>query len=156
QIYIAFAHELAVPDFVLRRIERDVAETGVRVTFGHSSFDPTGRVLIENAELSLPEFSDPVVRIRAAYVQLNPWAMLVGRFDPRGVRVTGVNASVPAMLSGSGATEEIVHELDATIVPVGRELTISQLSARVAGVAVSAHGAVVLPKREPGRPPQSI
>ncbi len=153
QLYIGFAHELPVPGFVLRRVERDIAEAGVRVTFGRATFDPTGRVLLEDTQLALPEFPDPIVRIRAAYVQLNPWSLVVGRFEPRTIQVTGVNAAVPAMLSASGTAEEIVHELDATVMPAGRDLTIAQLSARIAGVAVSAHGAIALPRREAAKPP---
>jgi hypothetical protein len=156
QIYIALARELAVPNFVLRRVERELAETGVRAKFAKTIFDPTGRVLVEKLELSLPEFPEPVVRARSVYLQLNPWALTVGRFVPEEIRVTGVEAAVPAMLSPSGRPEEVVQSLDATLVPAGTELRITHLSARVAGIALTARGAIALPKRARTQPPQSL
>jgi hypothetical protein len=156
QLYVAVARELPVPAFILRRIERDIAGSGVRAVFGRTSFDPTGRVLIEHAELSLPEISEPVVRIRAAFVELNPWLLLVGRFEPRKIRVTGLDAAVPAMLSASGAPDPMIRELDATVMPAGRQLTVAHLSARIAGVAVTARGAIALPRRDAQHAPTSL
>src|SRR5882724_10266174 len=67
QAYIASTNELTVPDFVLRRFERQIAESGFRVSCGRTSFDPTGRVLLEEVRLSLPEYAEPVVIARAIY-----------------------------------------------------------------------------------------
>ena len=102
QIYIATHNELNVPGFVLRTLEDRLAASGIHVTFGRTSFDPTGRVLIEDAQVSLPAFAEPVVTARAIYARLDPWALAAGKFDPREVRVTGASLAIPAMLSRSG------------------------------------------------------
>ena len=149
QIYIASTNELELPGFVLRELEARLTASGVQPAFGRATFDPSGRVLIENVRLSLPAFAEPVVSVRAAYVRLDPWALAVGKFEPREVRVTGASWAVPAMLSPSGRSEEILRDLDATIVPGENELTIEQLVARVAGVVVSAHGVVHVPAAGP-------
>jgi hypothetical protein len=124
QLYIASTSELEVPAFLLRSLESRLAATGVRAEFGRTSFDPTGRVLIEDVRVSLPAFAEPVVRARAVYVQLDPWALAAGRFDPRKVQVTGAALAIPAMLSRSGAAEEILRDLDATIIPGGNAIAI--------------------------------
>src|ERR1019366_1685729 len=145
QLYIATHHELEVPGFVLRAFEERLAASGVRVTFGRTSFDPTGRVLIEEARVSLPAFAEPVAAARTIYVQLDPWALAIGKFEPGEVRVTGASIAIPAMLSRTGVAEEILGDLDATLVPGENVLTVAQLSARIAGVAVTAHGSVYVP-----------
>ena len=145
QAYIASTNELEVPAFLLRGLEQRLAASGLHATFGRTSFDPTGRVMIEEVRLSLPAFAEPVVAARAVYARLDPWALALGRFEPLEVRVTGASLAVPAMLSPSGRAEAVLRDLDATFVPREHELAITQLSARVADIAVSAHGAVYLP-----------
>lgn len=155
QLYVASAHELALPRFVLRELESRLADYGIRATFQRTAFDPTGRVLVENVQLSLPAFPDPVVRARSVYLRLNPWMLVVGRIEPREIRVVDASAAVPAMLSPTGRPAEIVTQLDATLEPQARSLVIHQLSARVAGVVVSAHGTLV-PARRAGRPLEEV
>jgi len=145
QVYVVSTNELEVPGFLLRTLEDRLAASGLRATFGRTSFDPTGRVLIEDVQLSLPAFAEPVIKARTLYVQFDPWALAAGRFEPREMRVTGASLAVPAMLSRSGAAEEILAGLDATFVPADQTLAVAQFSGRIAGIAVSAHGAVHLP-----------
>jgi len=154
QIYIAASNQLTVPDFVLRRLEARLAESGLRATFRHTAFDPTGRVFVEEARVSLPAFSAPILSARALFVQLDLWSLALGRFEPRRIRLDSATAALPAMLSPSGRAEEIVQHLDATITASDRELNILALSARVADVAVSAHGRVPLPRQPTGAPPR--
>ena len=98
QLYIVTANELAIPDFILRHLESRLEQSGVKATFSRTSFDPMGRVLIENVRLSLPAFAEPVVTARSVYLRLNPLMLVVGRIEPREISVTAVNVSVPAML----------------------------------------------------------
>jgi hypothetical protein len=55
------------------------------------------------------------------------------------------------MLSRSGTAEEILRDLDASFVPGDTTLGITQFSGRVAGVAVSARGAIAVPPAGTGR-----
>src|SRR5947209_15462266 len=70
QLYIATTNELAVPGFVLHRLEQRLADSGLRATFGRTSFDPTGRVLLEDARISLPAFAEPVLSARTVFIHL--------------------------------------------------------------------------------------
>src|SRR5688572_8607947 len=86
QVGIAIPREFAVPDFVLRSIEARFTASNVNARFGRATFNPTGGVLLENVSLSLPEFAEPVVKIRAVLVHLDPWALLEGRLEVRRVQ----------------------------------------------------------------------
>src|SRR4051812_17305527 len=49
-LHVAIAHELPVPDFVLRRAEAKLAEAGLTIKFGRARFDPTGKLLLEDVQ----------------------------------------------------------------------------------------------------------
>lgn len=155
QASIALSSELAVPHFVLRSLEAQFAAAHVHARFGRASFDPTGRILIENLQLSLTETSDPVVNARAVFVQLDPWQLVIGRIEPQRLQASGVTLYVPAMLSQSGRNEEILTGLDFALVPGERQFQLEHLNARLAGVAIEAHGAFELPRspQSPGVEP---
>ncbi len=154
QIYIASVHELEVPPYVIRSLEERFAASGVRATFGRTRFDPSGRILIENVRATLPAFPEPIATARALSARLNPWALLVGQVEELELHATGVTLFVPAMLSSSGRAEELVRDLDATLEPAGRLLTITQLNCQLGPLPISAHGTVQLaaPRRAQAPP----
>lgn len=145
QVRIATANQLAVPDFLLRAFEKRLAISGIHAEFGDTSFDPTGRVLIENIRLSLPGFNEPVVKIGSAYARFDPWALVIGNFEPRELQLSGVTWLIPSMLSPSGQPLEIVRDLQTSLVPSKNLLEIRQLDASVSGIVVTAHGLITLP-----------
>jgi len=147
QIYIARTNELQVPFFVQRSLEQRLALSGVHVVFGHTQFDPSGRILAENVRLELPGFEESLVSARALYARLDLWALLAGRFEPVELRVTGVNLRVPAMLSPSGKADEIVRDLDGDFLLHGEEVTVASLHYHLGGLAVSMRGKVHLAAR---------
>ena len=53
-------------------LEEQLAASGLRLTVGATLFDPTGRILVEDARLHLPAFSEPVVRIGARHGLATP------------------------------------------------------------------------------------
>ena len=145
QIHILTSSELAVPPPLLREIEARLKASGVRATFGRTSVDPSGRLLVENIVSYLPAYSDPIMTARALYVRFDPWALLLGRFEELEFRVTGVRLLVPAVLSPSGRSEELVRNLDAAFTPTKNLLELSHLTFEVANLRVSASGSVPLP-----------
>ncbi|MEX2043758.1 MAG: hypothetical protein WD941_00300, partial [Opitutus sp.] len=156
QLYIASRNELTLPDLVLQRMERQIADTGLRAEFDHSSVDPRGRILLHNVRISVTGFSDPVVTARAIYVELNPWMLAVGRFEPREIRISGAVAIVPGRLSPSAAPEELLRDLEITLLPGSRSLEIAELGGRMATMTVSARGIVPLPRSRAGFDPHVI
>ncbi len=155
QLYVYSAKELALPGFVQRRLEARLAEAGLHATFGRASFDPSGRILIEDAQVSLPGVGEPIVRARSVYVRLNPWYLSVGLVEPRLVRLAGATVAVPSMLSPTGRPQELVRDLEAVLVPEGNAVRLEQLNARVAGVVLTARGTLPFgrPAADPAREP---
>ena len=70
QVYIGTVNELQVPRFLLRAIEDHLAQSGVTVTFGRATFDPTGRILLQKARFRLASFTEPVATADAI---AGPW-----------------------------------------------------------------------------------
>jgi hypothetical protein len=142
QIGIAVSRQLTVPAFVLRAFEERLNASHIHARFGRATFDPAGAILVEHLTLSLPEFSEPVATTGGVYIELDPWALLTGRFEPRRISATGLTLYIPAMLSPSGGNEEILKNLELTVQPGDDELAIEQLTAHLAGVSVEVHGAI--------------
>lgn len=149
QIVSAISRELTVPTFVLRSLEERFQQSGVHARLGRATFDPTGGIVLENLRLSLPAYAEPVADIRAVYIELNPWLLAAGQFEARRIHATGVSFSVPAMLAPSGRSEQLLGDLDVVVSPTDRELRIESLATHLAGIPVTASGAIHLaPQRE--------
>jgi hypothetical protein len=142
QLWSLTSHQFALPGFVLSALEERLAASGLKATFGKTLFDPSGRILVEDARLLAPSFQEPLATARAAYVRIDPWALLAGRFEPREFQFSGVSLFVPAMLSASGRAEPLVSDLDVTILPGEHEVQVPQLTTRLGRLVVTAHGAV--------------
>ncbi len=147
QIVSAISRELTVPTFVLRSLEERFQQSGVHARLGRATFDPTGGIVLENLRLSLPAYAEPVADIRAVYIELNPWLLAAGQFEARRIHATGVSFSVPAMLAPSGRSEQLLGDLDIVVSPANRELRIESLATHVAGIPVTASGAIHLPRQ---------
>lgn len=152
QAGIALSHELVVPKFVIRSLEQRLAASGLTPEFGRATFDPGGGILLERLALSLPAYAEPVARARAVYVELDPWLLLAGRFEARRLHATGVELFVPAMLAPSGRSEEMLGDLELVLSPQDDTVVVEQFAARIAGVTVTARGALQFPRRADASP----
>lgn len=144
QLYVAFTHELPVPTFIVHQLESRLAASGVKASFGRTSFDPTGRVLVENTQLSLDSFEEPVATAKLLYLQLDPWSLLAGDFNPHKFHASGVNLFVPAMLSSTGRRESALRDVDLAATLSDHEITLTQLTAHLANLAIDAGGSIDL------------
>jgi len=152
QLHIATSRELAVPEFVLRAIEGRFTASHVNARFGRATFDATGGLLLEKVALSLPEFTEPVATAHAVYVEIDPWLLAVGKLQAQRIHATGINIAVPALLTASGRSEDILSAADFTVTPRSSQLIVENFTARIAGVAIEAHGAFQLPPRKSAGP----
>ncbi len=139
--------ELRVPQFILREIETELAQAGLRAEFGGVTFDPEGRLLIRDVSLTLQSMDTRIMRARALYLQINPWALGWREVDVQSVEFAGVNFFMPAALSPSGQDEAIIRELNALVelAPNGRSLVLPQVTAAVGPFTVAARGTLPLP-----------
>jgi hypothetical protein len=142
QAYVATRNQLEVPPFLLRALEARLAVSGLSVRFGGALFDPSGRILVEDARIRLDSFAEPVATARTLYLRLDPLALLAGHLEPTELRGTGVSLLIPAMLSASGRAEELVRDLDVGLTLEQERVRVDYLSFRLADIAVSGVGAV--------------
>ncbi len=145
QIHILTSSELELPRPLLHAIETRLAASGVSTSFGRTTFDPSGRLLVENVVCHLPAYTDPIFTARAIYVRLDPWALLIGRAEELELHATGLTLLLPAMLSPSGRSEELVRNLDTTLFPTAKALVIPHLTFELGALRVSAQGTLPLP-----------
>ncbi|MEY4940439.1 MAG: hypothetical protein RIQ93_2174, partial [Verrucomicrobiota bacterium] len=150
QVYIVSTDQLSVPEFALRRVERDLGEAGLQIAFKGTSLDPTGRMLIQDVRISLPEYPDPVLRAGSVDIEFNPWWLTVGVFKPGKIRISDGRVSIPAMLSPSGRSEALIRDLDLTVLPGNNQIDLPQFTARIAGVTVTARGSLAQVRGGPG------
>ena len=154
QIYIASTNELQVPAFVQQALLERLAVSGVHISFGHTLFDPSGRILIENVAVTLDGFEEPIATAREVYARIDPWALAIKRFEPLETRVTGMTVRVPAMLSASGRADEIIQDLDGAVLSERGALSIEYLHCHVGTLAVSVAGNLRLGARPAFAPPR--
>jgi hypothetical protein len=144
--YIALARELPVPGFVLRRIEAELARSGLVLSFGRAQFDPTGKVLLQDVRLRGTQFEDPLLTCRLLYVRHDFWSLLAGQTTPAEIQAEGAALFLPAMLSPSGTAEPVVSNLAVTLrrePPVWR---IDQAAGRLGPLAFTLRGDFTPPR----------
>lgn len=147
QIWIAVAHELPMPKFVLRAIEQRLGEANLDATFARAQFDPTGKLLAESVRVRSRQFEDPLLVARSLYVRKSVWSYLSGQHAPDEIRLDGGTLQLPAPLSPSGIAEPVFREISATLHLERNLLHIDQLNFRAGNLTVTARGDVLLPPR---------
>lgn len=152
QAYVAVAKDLPVPGFVLRRIESSLAAQDISVRFGAAHFDPAGRILLENVQLRLRNFEEPVFSSRLVYARKNIWSVLAGRTVPDEVNFEGATLQLPAIFSPSGTAEPLLREISGEIRFVPGEIHIDQVSFHVGTMPVTITGVMAPPRNLQGKP----
>jgi hypothetical protein len=147
-LYIAFAKELPVPGYVLRRVETGLARDGLALSFGRARFDPTGKVLLQDVQLHTSGFEDPILTCRLLYVRHDFWSLLSGRTEPAEIQIEGAALLLPAMLAPGGTPEPIVRDLAVTLHHRDHHWHIAQFAGRIGPVALTMQGDFT-PRRGP-------
>lgn len=147
QAWIAIAHELPVPKFVLRVLEQRLAEANLDATFARAQFDPTGKFLAESVRVRSRQFEDPLLTGRSLYVRKGVWSYLSGQHAPDEIRLEGGTLQLPAPLSPSGTAEPVLREISASLRLEQNLLHVDQLNFRAGNLTVTARGDFQLPPR---------
>ncbi len=143
--WIAAVREVAVPGFLLRRAEAELARFGLQARLDRAMLSPRGHVQVENLRLHAAPYAEPLVTARAALLHLDFWALVTGGLTLHEVRIEGASLQLPAMVSPSGAPENLVSDLSAAIRRTGEHWRLDQLVFRLGSLQVTAHGEVWSP-----------
>lgn len=154
-LYVAAAHELPVPGFVLRRAETELAQAGFTLKFGRARFDPTGKLLLEDVQFRTRQFEDPLISCRVLYLRRDFWSVLAGRPIPDEIRLEGATVQLPAMLSPSGTAQPLIEDLAVVLSHDDHQWLVEQLNGRIGKVTITASGEFTPPARQPGAAPLS-
>lgn len=150
--YIALARELPVPGFVLRRVEAELARSGLALSFGRAQFDPTGKVLLQDVRLRGAQFEDPLLTCRLLYVRHDFWSLLAGQSTPAEIQAEGVALFLPAMLSPSGTAEPVVSDLAVTLHRDAPAWRIEQAAGRMGPLGLTLRGTYTPRRAAAGKP----
>lgn len=151
-LYIALAKELPVPGYVLRRIEGELARSGLILNFGRARFDPTGKVLLQDVRLRTSQFEDPLLTCRLLYVRHDFWLLLSGWTFPEEIQLEGAALQLPAMLAPGGTAEPVVRDLAVTLRHRDHVWRIEQFAGRLGRLSLSLQGEFTPPRTAAAAP----
>ncbi len=153
QLQIATTRELELPRFARQMLAQHLAEAGLKVNFSRARIDPFGHVLLENVSLGAVDQPDALATAHGVYVRLSPLPLLVGSVEVRELQVINARLLLPAMVSPTGRSEAVAEALDFTLLPDGRNFTLTRFIAQVGRFSVTAGGTVRLPRPTAPGPP---
>ena len=151
QASIVIRREFVVPDWVRAKLVASLAESGLTLSSGTVSFDPTGRAVIQDVVISELGTNEPLLSVRAAALELDPLLLLTRRVEIHAFEFSGVSLHLPAIRSPSGRNEAVLESLAGRITPSGGHLTLHGVSGRFAGVEFTLSGSLLSPGRDDQR-----
>ncbi len=145
QVYLLSARRVPVPQVLRKAIEERLAAHGLRLSLGRSVMSLAGRFILEDVRLGTLGTPEPLITVRAVYVHLDPWDLLLGQIDINEVRVSGLDFHLPPIRSASGADEVVASNVDFELRPAGNEMNLSYFTGYIGRIPVQASGSFSLP-----------
>jgi len=151
QVYFLSARRVPIPQPLRKAFEERLAAYGLSLHLGRSMMSFTGRFILEDVRLGTLGTTDPLVTVRAVYVQLDPWNLLVGQLNVHEIRVSGLDLHLPPIRSASGADELTASNLDFALRPEGKEVNLPYFTGYIGRIPVQASGSFSLPAAQTNR-----
>lgn len=145
QASIILRREFIAPDWVRAKLDASLAESGLALSFGTLSFAPTGRAVVQDLVLSELGTNEPLLRVRAAAVELDPFLFLTRRLEIHAFEFSGASLHIPAVRSPSGRNEAVLESLAGRLRPMGDRIAIDHVSGRFGDVAFTVAGSLLHP-----------
>ena len=152
QGYVALVKEVAVPNFMLRRIEASLAAENFSVKFGRAHIDPRGGILLERVQLHSTSFNEPLLTSDFIYLHKSIWSILAGQHLPDIVRLEGASIQLPAMISPSGTAEQLLRDVNADFRFTSELWSVVRLTGHIGNLPVSITGEAARPRTSGGIP----
>lgn len=148
QLRIIFSRQVAVPEWMLHKMENRHIAHGISSKIGSAVIDPSGRLLLGEVHVSSAKYGRSLLVIRRLEATLNPWAGLAGDFGAARLDLRDAELHLPAMLSPSGEAQAVLTDVDLGLSFNEREITVDRLSGRCGKLIFSARGTFIIPRRE--------
>ena len=145
QASIAIRREFVVPDWVRSKLVASLAESGLTLSTGTVSFDPTGRAVIQDLVISELGSNEPLVTVRAAAIELDPLLLLTRRIEIHAFEFSGASLHLPALRSPSGRNEAVLESIAGRLRPSGDRVALDGVSGRFGHVEFTVAGSVLRP-----------
>lgn len=153
QVRLLSSRHMPVPEPLRRMVAERLAQEGLSFGYDRSRMDFTGRLILEKVRLGPASSSSPLVTARSVYVNLDIWALIVGRLQLDEITVGGLDLHLPALISPSGVDEVPAGRIDFTLRPQGSEIELSSFSGYLGRLPVHASGRLHLPPPRPAGSP---
>lgn len=140
QLKVYFAHEVELPAFALRALERRALHHGLDLKLSRGHFDAEGRIVFEGVEASSSTATSLFVTVDRFEVRVNPLLATAGVFDPQDLHLSKVGITLPAQLSPTGTDLNLLAGGEAAATRLGDDWLLTGAHARVGEVVVTAHG----------------
>ncbi len=145
QTGIATSSRFPMPAWVLRKIEARLEANGLRVHIQSATFDPSGRINLQNIQLTPPAYDSPILTVHRISTRLRLLPLMAGLIEPRVVQVNGLNFMLPAMFSNSGQPEAVLSDINLILKPTRKTLRLDQCSGRINHVLFQLAGCPEIP-----------
>jgi len=149
QASIIARREFVVPEWIRARLNESIASAGLSLSTGTVSFDPTGRAVLQDLQLSDLGSGEPLLRVKAAFIELDPLLFLTRRLELHSVEFSGLSLHVPAIRSPSGRNEAVVESVAGRLRPSGNRWLIDRLSGRFGEAEFALRGSLLRPEFAP-------
>lgn len=129
-----------LPPSLIERVQDGLKDRGYTVDIKSLEVDLRGYLSADSVNIGLVDISEPLIEIESILVEINPWALLIGRVSPVDLRVLNARAYCPAVYSPSGTREPVVTDFFINAHREGHYWQLKRLHFRSAGIEVVAAG----------------
>lgn len=154
--YIILKDDLPIPGILLQRIEAQLANRGMDITFRSAHLDPLGRILVNDLALAPRRFGEPVFAAEIAIIELDRIQLLAGIPALERLRAENVRIICPPALSPSGVSETVFELAGLDLRTNGERWTVDHLAAEFGPLHINAHGQIRIPRAVEGTPPPKL
>lgn len=144
-IFLLTRDDIPLPDFILRKIEARLADSGVEVTFSRARLDLHGNVLINDLRVQPSRFGEPVLQARLVYLNFDELFLAAGMLELTEAHAEDLTVFCPSALSPSGAPYPLIRVAGVSVERAGRAWRVNGLLAQARRVHLVVHGTFTPP-----------
>ncbi|MDR1789082.1 MAG: hypothetical protein LBR12_01780, partial [Opitutaceae bacterium] len=144
QLHLLASRDGTLPRPILRLLEARLAREDIHISLDGATLGPDGVFLLQNPVFASGPGGHPLASARLLLAKIDLRKLPLGRLDIGDLLVSGLDLTLPAMLSESGRDETVVSGADLRLSATRRLLRVHHLTAAAGPLRLSASGALAL------------